>query len=215
MPRKTIFDSHYERAADTRFNEAAARCRGKPLTRDTFGCVVFQASMRPRPDAAENPDAEDDERGADPASMRPRPDAAENRAPRPLPSGPLRCCFNEAAARCRGKPHSSGGATSRRGSRFNEAAARCRGKPRELDAAESMSPASMRPRPDAAENPVAGREAQRHHNASMRPRPDAAENPDAGVAVLAGHRGFNEAAARCRGKPAAALEAFFRQPGLQ
>ena len=60
--------------------------------------------------------------------------------------------FNEAAARCRGKldhqpfplgPHR----------RFNEAAARCRGKLRRgvrLHAARLL--ASMRPRPDAAEN---------------------------------------------------------------
>ena len=60
----------------------------------------------------------------------------------------------------------------------------------------------MRPRPDAAENkPERGRGGRdRQHEASMRPRPDAAEN----VVALA-HRawvaaGFNEAAARCRGK---------------
>ena len=40
---------------------------------------------------------------AGPASMRPRPDAAENRSARPrrVRSGRR---FNEAAARCRGKP---------------------------------------------------------------------------------------------------------------
>ena len=63
------------------------------------------------------------------ASMRPRPDAAEN-----LPGG---------------GPRAAAGRT-----RFNEAAARCRGKPvlpqgrRDRDGL-----ASMRPRPDAAENP--------------------------------------------------------------
>ena len=36
--------------------------------------------------------------------------------------------------------------------------------------------------------------------ASMRPRPDAAENPGEHGRVPAGGRGFNEAAARCRGK---------------
>ena len=63
---------------------------------------------------------------ADAASMRPRPDAAEN-SPRgqAVPPGPFR--FNEAAARCRGKRR-----VPRRGrppaAGFNEAAARCRGK---------------------------------------------------------------------------------------
>ena len=42
-------------------------------------------------------------RPTDRASMRPRPDAAENgSSSRPRPGG--RRCFNEAAARCRGKP---------------------------------------------------------------------------------------------------------------
>ena len=65
--------------------------------------------------------------------------------------------FNEAAARCRGKlvVAATRAATS---SCFNEAAARCRGK---LEAAVTGRPvdgaASMRPRPDAAENtPGAG-----------------------------------------------------------
>ena len=85
-------------------------------------------------------------------SMRPRPDAAENRVP-PAPAVNRAPAFNEAAARCRGKPHWT---RIWRGSRrrpsmrprpdaaenhqiaapliplpraFNEAAARCRGKP--------------------------------------------------------------------------------------
>ena len=37
--------------------------------------------------------------------------------------------------------------------------------------------------------------------ASMRPRPDAAENPGRMRWRRAGRRRFNEAAARCRGKP--------------
>ena len=64
--------------------------------------------------------------GADGASMRPRPDAAENSgyATAIRGRGP---CFNEAAARCRGKhPRPAGGLAAERG--FNEAAARCRGK---------------------------------------------------------------------------------------
>ena len=63
----------------------------------------------------------------DTASMRPRPDAAENPG---LSSGAPRSppCFNEAAARCRGK-HGFG----------------------RSDGAQPAG-ASMRPRPDAAEN---------------------------------------------------------------
>ena len=61
--------------------------------------------------------------------------------------------------------------------------------------------ASMRPRPDAAENHAdAGGRAGILGGASMRPRPDAAEN-EVGQADAALHDGrFNEAAARCRGK---------------
>ena len=60
------------------------------------------------------------------ASMRPRPDAAEN-ASRPRRSRPAGRRFNEAAARCRGKRRvPAGGRGTDAG--FNEAAARCRGK---------------------------------------------------------------------------------------
>ena len=92
-------------APPRRFNEAAARCRGKPLL-DLFN-------------RAPNPHA----------SMRPRPDAAENQVnPDPTLTVPEQG-FNEAAARCRGKPASThGGHHDCTG--FNEAAARCRGKPR-------------------------------------------------------------------------------------
>ena len=45
-----------------------------------------RASMRPRPDAAENHVKTSIRHGNVPASMRPRPDAAEN------PSRPRRCC---------------------------------------------------------------------------------------------------------------------------
>ena len=62
------------------------------------------------------------------ASMRPRPDAAENRRRRRRIWCSSRRCFNEAAARCRGKPR-AGAPRVRAGAR-----------------------ASMRPRPDAAEN---------------------------------------------------------------
>ena len=60
------------------------------------------------------------------ASMRPRPDAAENFHAAGTPEGAWPG-FNEAAARCRGKPAARGRRRRPRGS-FNEAAARCRGK---------------------------------------------------------------------------------------
>ena len=87
------------------------------------------ASMRPRPDAAENSLRRPGSgRGAH-ASMRPRPDAAENSqvmTDRTSTAGR----FNEAAARCRGKLPRPGRASTPASGRFNEAAARCRGKPR-------------------------------------------------------------------------------------
>ena len=71
--------SRHQRPRPHRFNEAAARCRGKLLKlaeHDVY--LAHLASMRPRPDAAEN--------------------AARRRRSRTTSS-----CFNEAAARCRGK----------------------------------------------------------------------------------------------------------------
>ena len=84
--------------------------------------------------------------------------------------------FNEAAARCRGKLPPAGRRIPAELPGFNEAAARCRGKhpPETLHVADLD--ASMRPRPDAAEN---GRGRRRTGQTSA---------------------GFNEAAARCRGK---------------
>ena len=60
------------------------------------------ASMRPRPDAAENPQRRSTGVGIPLASMRPRPDAAENARPS-TPAARPSTRFNEAAARCRGK----------------------------------------------------------------------------------------------------------------
>ena len=60
--------------------------------------------------------------------------------------------------------------------------------------------ASMRPRPDAAENIRGGDGRRRGLIASMRPRPDAAENTSPFDGPGRGAPGFNEAAARCRGK---------------
>ena len=108
-----------------------------------------------------------------------------------VPSTPAgRSRFNEAAARCRGKPTSTA-SRSRMTLSFNEAAARCRGK----RCVEAMLicwiAASMRPRPDAAEN------IQHFH-----PPPPFC-------------RRFNEAAARCRGKPSAGEDEGQRRGVLQ
>ena len=64
-----------------------------------------------------------------------------------------RSCFNEAAARCRGKPPPASDSDAE-SARFNEAAARCRGKRKigERLGRRARRRASMRPRPDAAEN---------------------------------------------------------------
>ena len=78
MPRKTRTAAVRPDVRNGGFNEAAARCRGKQ---------VLQAWAA----------------GVAPASMRPRPDAAENRAPA-AGDGSAGRRFNEAAARCRGKP---------------------------------------------------------------------------------------------------------------
>ena len=61
MPRKTDGGRGQRTAAAEGFNEAAARCRGKP--QDPAGDVRGgPASMRPRPDAAENRSHPDDGR---------------------------------------------------------------------------------------------------------------------------------------------------------
>ena len=62
-------------------------------------------------------------------------------------------------------------------------------------------PASMRPRLIAAENAQAAREAVAADAASMRPRLIAAENNLMMASSEEIKKGFNEAAADCRGKP--------------
>ena len=64
--------------------------------------VSYRASMRPRPDAAENAGDAGAAALVTAASMRPRPDAAENVGRARWRPGTA-SCFNEAAARCRGK----------------------------------------------------------------------------------------------------------------
>ena len=182
MPRKTCMRAMSASENGGRFNEAAARCRGKRGHENGGTGDRELASMRPRPDAAENaPIARRRVSAQRPASMRPRPDAAENAPfstvvrfqsdasmrPRPdaaentvhLLSHPAASAagFNEAAARCRGKLLRF---VSRRLTclGFNEAAARCRGKRVHYVLKKLTTKASMRPRPDAAENdPVAAR----------------------------------------------------------
>ena len=197
MPRKTRAVSMRPGSSRIGFNEAAARCRGK-LRRLHRLHPSLLASMRPRPDAAEN--------------------TRHARHVKARPKG-----FNEAAARCRGKRKWLGPGRGR-AARFNEAAARCRGKRARVSARVRQQQASMRPRPDAAENAEMMGWTFEAGNASMRPRPDAAENvqgreylpgsPDASMrprpdaAENEGEvpnskwvvNGFNEAAARCRGK---------------
>ena len=51
--------------------------------------------------------------------------------------------------------------------------------------------------------------------ASMRPRPDAAENPHLISMAQTSMKGFNEAAARCRGKLAGAYPSLATKRGLQ
>ena len=78
MPRKTSAGACVPPAAGMGFNEAAARCRGKRERHGVRRSARLPASMRPRPDAAEN-------------AGRVADGAAEDAR------------FNEAAARCRGK----------------------------------------------------------------------------------------------------------------
>ena len=150
MPRKTGNPGRSVFKIASGFNEAAARCRGK-LGQQVCDPSVRAASMRPRPDAAEN---KHDEivillgpQGFNEAAARCR----GKRAPGEARKRHVPRRFNEAAARCRGKrratPRTSWGAP-----RFNEAAARCRGKRPDPEDPDDVRRASMRPRPDAAEN---------------------------------------------------------------
>ena len=201
MPRKTPSPAFHCPAPCWGFNEAAARCRGKhPLELPDLAAQV--ASMRPRPDAAENAAPGDRGRAVRDASMRPRPDAAENTrcgrkhfrgtgaSMRPRPDAaengrrerrrsrpPPR--FNEAAARCRGKHGHARDARRGHHGGFNEAAARCRGKPLRESTARGtpgrcFNEAAARCRGKLR---VGRRVADLRRGASMRPRPDAAENP--------------------------------------
>ena len=149
MPRKTYSTHPGMTTRRSCFNEAAARCRGK------HGRRRWQAMPI---------------RGFNEAAARCRGKLASLAGGcDPTP------CFNEAAARCRGKLERFH-ERPRSGPRFNEAAARCRGKPRPGGARVRARGASMRPRPDAAENYDVLGDIMQREIASMRPRPDAAEN---------------------------------------
>ena len=80
MPRKTCRSIPVTSANPAGFNEAAARCRGKHPGGGLHERAGV-ASMRPRPDAAENLRRREGKAGGPHASMRPRPDAAENVKP--------------------------------------------------------------------------------------------------------------------------------------
>ena len=157
----------------------------------------------------------------DGASMRPPRNAGEN-ATHPAWPCPT-SCFNEAPAKCRGKPRDvtiqwAGGGC------FNEAPAKCRGKRPRLHQRRRLHDASMRPPRNAGENRqsvcnsgfrVAGfneapakcrgkrEDRQREledEAASMRPPRNAGENiPKRGEPLREESR-FNEAPAKCRGK---------------
>ena len=97
--------------------------------------------------------------------------------------------FNEAAARCRRKRGQTHG-SSRPPGRFNEAAARCRGKLRPargaVHAVPGFNEAAARCR-GKQEGAAAG-DVTIAFGASMRPRPDAAENSQVAAASAAARR---------------------------
>ena len=177
MPRKTSpagTTSIGAPAASMRPRPDAAENAAEPRRARRAGVV---ASMRPRPDAAENRRRRRHELDRADASMRPRPDAAENDEPAQVAVDPAE------QASMRPRPDAA----------ENQGVLR-------LDLEGGLL-ASMRPRPDAAENEDEPGRRRAGLQASMRPRPDAAENaPPRVVADAQGGPRFNEAAARCRGK---------------
>ena len=200
MPRKTLIYDDLAGFIINGFNEAAARCRGKLLEDITMGRALSRfneaaarcrgkralrlrevripgASMRPRPDAAENGGAVE-HRGQRTASFNEAAARCRGKPSRETSTSDaaLRAGFNEAAARCRGKRTPCGTLRTRCWKGFNEAAARCRGKLGPAFEESVRYAASMRPRPDAAENFSHSTTPALHSPASMRPRPDAAEN---------------------------------------
>ena len=130
MPRKTAAAGLVTPPTAAGFNEAAARCRGKRPAPPTSPRSCILASMRPRPDAAENAvEARHHPTQAVIASMRPRPDAAENATATDGLLGPV-------PASMRPRPDAAENAAFRHF--YSDGVT-----------------ASMRPRPDAAENACA------------------------------------------------------------
>ena len=221
MPRKTQEPPRPD-PRPSRFNEAAARCRGKQILAPDFRSCKSAASMRPRPDAAENSSAAScsrcshrrfneaaarcrgKRRWSSSYSAPPRcfNEAAARCRGKRAPCSPRRTsarCFNEAAARCRGKRRPCNGYAGQQGS-FNEAAARCRGKLRRLDLHGRPERASMRPRPDAAENAGPGAAGRHRRGCFNEAAARCRGKPDGSVIRYRRPSRFNEAAARCRGK---------------
>ncbi len=182
-----------------RFNEAAARGRGKP-THVAGNRPVFTASMRPRREAAENAypsmtaalpcdrfnEAAARGRGKPvddtllprfiPASMRPRREAAENLDPQgDAPNSVRLASMRPRREAAENRDHRTG--QCRKGRRFNEAAARGRGKrlhPGHRQApAQRFNEAAARGRGKPRSRSL---RCTRPSAASMRPRREAAEN---------------------------------------
>ena len=108
------------------FNEAPAKCRGKPGTSKNQ-LSMTTASMRPQRNAGENAPDNSVQCKRRRASMRPQRNAGENSAL--LSTAGVRYpCFNEAPAKCRGKRLCTPSGGTGRSASFNEAPAKCRGK---------------------------------------------------------------------------------------
>ncbi len=175
MPGKT---PNYGRPRPTRresFNEAPAKCRGKPswearspqgtgasmrpqrnagenqLASTGTPSIFRLASMRPQRNAGENVPVDVAQGRPPDASMRPQRNAGENRSGAARECGTGRC-FNEAPAKCRGKHWYRAGSCA------------------------TASQASMRPQRNAGENQPNPQGNPMAQPASMRPQRNAGEN---------------------------------------
>ncbi len=151
MPGKTFDSRANPKATGRRFNEAPAKCRGKPPLPAELTARTRIASMRPQRNAGENGPYFERPSGDVFASMRPQRNAGENLA-LDYSDVDLNPGFNEAPAKCRGK------------------------RPLQARSLGTAHGASMRPQRNAGENyPVAP---QKSHGrvASMRPQRNAGEN---------------------------------------
>ena len=178
------------------------------MPRKTTGCrrpgpSSTDASMRPRPDAAENAERAERAERAAAASMRPRPDAAEN-VERRQPH------VERPDASMRPRPDAAENPASDFSppipvARFNEAAARCRGKHPGHRRLRRRDDASMRPARKGPENEdVVAEPASGDDRASMRPARKGPENSISGSGGAGAGGGFNEAGPQGAGKRARA-----------